>query len=113
MRNYDAPESLVILASASDLLLRATDGMLVDGEACTLPQLEVTYRMHTSLFYIPAYTCFIFVSNENTCFILLFLSRSLLKLCFISSLPYMSLIIFQKCLSMPVTLLNFPSGRDI
>jgi hypothetical protein len=42
MRNLDRPESLVILASASDLLLRATDGMLVDGEACTLPQLEVT-----------------------------------------------------------------------
>ncbi|KAL8159929.1 hypothetical protein V2J09_001466 [Rumex salicifolius] len=41
MRNYDTPESLVILASASDLLLRATDGMLVDGEACTLPQLEL------------------------------------------------------------------------
>lgn len=41
MRNHDSPESLVILASASDLLLRATDGMLVDGEACTLPQLEV------------------------------------------------------------------------
>lgn len=41
MRNHDRPESLVILASASDLLLRATDGMLVDGEACTLPQLEV------------------------------------------------------------------------
>lgn len=41
MRNYDTPESLLILASASDLLLRATDGMLVDGEACTLPQLEL------------------------------------------------------------------------
>lgn len=41
MRNHESPESLVILASASDLLLRATDGMLVDGEACTLPQLEV------------------------------------------------------------------------
>ncbi|XP_043722417.1 protein GIGANTEA [Telopea speciosissima] len=41
MRNYDIPESLVILASASDLLLRATNGMLVDGEACTLPQLEL------------------------------------------------------------------------
>nr|AKX69260.1 protein GIGANTEA [Arabidopsis lyrata subsp. lyrata]AKX69261.1 protein GIGANTEA [Arabidopsis lyrata subsp. lyrata]AKX69271.1 protein GIGANTEA [Arabidopsis lyrata subsp. lyrata]AKX69275.1 protein GIGANTEA [Arabidopsis lyrata subsp. lyrata]AKX69285.1 protein GIGANTEA [Arabidopsis lyrata subsp. lyrata] len=41
MRNHDRPESLVILASASDLLLRATDGMLVDGEACTLPQLEL------------------------------------------------------------------------
>ncbi|KAL0368789.1 UNVERIFIED_CONTAM: protein GIGANTEA [Sesamum calycinum] len=41
MRNHDALESLVILASASDLLLRATDGMLVDGEACTLPQLEL------------------------------------------------------------------------
>ncbi|KAJ6306791.1 hypothetical protein OIU78_021995 [Salix suchowensis] len=37
----DDSESLVILASASDLLLRATDGMLVDGEACTLPQLEL------------------------------------------------------------------------
>lgn len=43
MRNHDRPESLVILASASDLLLRATDGMLVDGEACTLPQLEVLH----------------------------------------------------------------------
>lgn len=41
MRNHDRIESLVIVASASDLLLRATDGMLVDGEACTLPQLEV------------------------------------------------------------------------
>jgi GIGANTEA protein len=41
MRNYDSPESLVIVASASDLLLRATDGVLVDGEACTLPQLEL------------------------------------------------------------------------
>ncbi|XP_050212550.1 protein GIGANTEA isoform X1 [Mercurialis annua] len=41
MRNHDTPESLVILSSASDLLLRATDGMLVDGEACTLPQLEL------------------------------------------------------------------------
>lgn len=47
MRNHDSPEALIILASASDLLLRATDGMLVDGEACTLPQLkllEVTAR---------------------------------------------------------------------
>ncbi|GMJ06908.1 GIGANTEA [Hibiscus trionum] len=41
MRNHDSVESLVIVASASDLLLRATDGMLVDGEACTLPQLEL------------------------------------------------------------------------
>ncbi|GAB4861091.1 hypothetical protein Ancab_036249 [Ancistrocladus abbreviatus] len=41
MRNYDTRESLVIVGSASDLLLRATDGMLVDGEACTLPQLEL------------------------------------------------------------------------
>lgn len=42
MRNHDSPEALMILAGASDILLRATDGMLVDGEACTLPQLEVT-----------------------------------------------------------------------
>ncbi|KAK4253073.1 hypothetical protein QN277_010895 [Acacia crassicarpa] len=41
MRNHERLESLVIVASASDLLLRATDGMLVDGEACTLPQLEL------------------------------------------------------------------------
>nr|BAS25700.1 gentian GIGANTIA homolog [Gentiana triflora] len=41
MRSQIAPESVVILARASDLLLRATDGMLVDGEACTLPQLEL------------------------------------------------------------------------
>lgn len=41
MRKHDTPESLVILTAALDLLLRATDGMLVDGEACTLPQLEV------------------------------------------------------------------------
>ncbi|KAJ7969774.1 Gigantea [Quillaja saponaria] len=41
MRNHDSAESLMIVASASDLLLRATDGMLVDGEACTLPQLEL------------------------------------------------------------------------
>jgi len=42
MRNHDSLESLVVVASASDLLLRATDGMLVDGEACTLPQLKVS-----------------------------------------------------------------------
>ncbi|KAG5128058.1 hypothetical protein JHK82_028893 [Glycine max] len=41
MRNHETAESLVIVASSSDLLLRATDGMLVDGEACTLPQLEL------------------------------------------------------------------------
>ncbi|KAH1206751.1 Protein GIGANTEA [Glycine max] len=41
LRNHDNLESLVIVASASDLLLRATDGMLVDGEACTLPQLKL------------------------------------------------------------------------
>ncbi|XP_068647423.1 protein GIGANTEA-like isoform X2 [Aristolochia californica] len=41
MRNHVSPEALIILASASDLLLRATDGMLIDGEACTLPQLEL------------------------------------------------------------------------
>jgi len=41
MRNHNTPESLVIMSSALDLLLRATDGMLVDGEACTLPQLEL------------------------------------------------------------------------
>ncbi|XP_047170501.1 protein GIGANTEA-like [Vigna umbellata] len=41
MRNHDSLESLVVVASASDLLLRATDGILVDGEACTLPQLKL------------------------------------------------------------------------
>ncbi|XP_049399529.1 protein GIGANTEA-like isoform X1 [Solanum stenotomum] len=41
IRNHDIAESLVILASNPDLLLRATDGMLVDGETCTLPQLEL------------------------------------------------------------------------
>ncbi|XP_031488112.1 protein GIGANTEA isoform X1 [Nymphaea colorata] len=41
LRNHGTPESLMIIASASDLLLRATDGMLIDGEACTLPQLEL------------------------------------------------------------------------
>ncbi|KAL8491478.1 hypothetical protein ACS0TY_023192 [Phlomoides rotata] len=41
MRNHGTPESLVVLSSASDLLLRATDGILVDGEPCTLPQLEL------------------------------------------------------------------------
>ena len=34
MRNHDSPEALIILARASDLLLRARDGMLVDGEMC-------------------------------------------------------------------------------
>ena len=42
MRNHNTPESLVIMGSALDLLLRATDGMLVHGEACSLPQLEVS-----------------------------------------------------------------------
>ncbi|XP_057862401.1 protein GIGANTEA isoform X1 [Cryptomeria japonica] len=41
LRNRNAPEALMVLANASDLLLRATDGMPVDGEACTTPQLEL------------------------------------------------------------------------
>ncbi|WOL08142.1 protein GIGANTEA isoform X2 [Canna indica] len=41
MRNHDSPEALMILAGATNILLRATDGMLIDGEACTLPQLEL------------------------------------------------------------------------
>jgi GIGANTEA protein len=56
MRNHDSPEALIILASASDLLLRATDGMLVDGEACTLPQLEVT-SIHKLSSRIERITC--------------------------------------------------------
>lgn len=53
MRNHESAESLVIVASSSDLLLRATDGMLVDGEACTLPQLEVVYfNIGFSLHYL-------------------------------------------------------------
>lgn len=58
MRNRDSSEALIILASASDLLLRATDGMLVDGETCTLPQLEVISEInHSSKGLI---TCFNF-----------------------------------------------------
>lgn len=57
MRNHDTPESLVIVASASDLLLRATDGMLVDGEACTLPQLEVI--ISGEMTYLPAYNSYL------------------------------------------------------
>lgn len=52
MRKHDTTESLVILSSALDLLLRATDGMLVDGEACTLPQLEVSYNFISLSFII-------------------------------------------------------------
>ncbi|KAH9331279.1 hypothetical protein KI387_003387, partial [Taxus chinensis] len=40
-RHHNAPEALMVLANASDLLLRATDGMLVDGEAYIIPQLEL------------------------------------------------------------------------
>ncbi|KAI3753543.1 hypothetical protein L2E82_25598 [Cichorium intybus] len=40
IRLFGYAESLVILASSLDLRLRATDDMLVDGEACTLSQLE-------------------------------------------------------------------------
>ncbi|XP_010268583.1 PREDICTED: protein GIGANTEA-like isoform X1 [Nelumbo nucifera] len=61
IRNHDNPESLVILASASDLLLRATDGMLVDGEACTLPQLEV-------------------ISQENRCYCFCYEFKALLHM---------------------------------
>ena len=59
MRSHDSPEALIILASASDVLLRATDGMLVDGEACTLPQLEVTIIVATS---ISVFSIFLFLS---------------------------------------------------
>lgn len=52
LRNHGTPESLMIIASASDLLLRATDGMLIDGEACTLPQLEVYFEYRTYNIFI-------------------------------------------------------------
>lgn len=42
--NHNTLEAVIIIASASDLLLRATDGMLVDGETCILPQLEVGFN---------------------------------------------------------------------
>jgi len=45
LRYHNAPEALMVLANASDLLMRATDGMLVDGEACTTPQLELLEAM--------------------------------------------------------------------
>lgn len=45
LRCHNAPEALMVLANASDLLVRATDGMLVDGEACTTPQLELLEAM--------------------------------------------------------------------
>lgn len=45
LRCHNAPEALMVLANASDLLMRATDGMLVDGEACTTPQLELLEAM--------------------------------------------------------------------
>lgn len=60
MRNHDTPEALVILSSASDLLLRATDGMLVDGEACTLPQLEVISERKS----IVTFLCFVLQLNK-------------------------------------------------
>lgn len=82
MRNHEAAESLVILASASDVLLRATDGMLVDGEACTLPQLEVDILLNC-LVNFPLYTvsfcsikrhC-IFLSNACICITHLLVTR--------------------------------------
>lgn len=39
--NQENSQSLMIMATSSDLLLRASDGILVDDEACILPQLEV------------------------------------------------------------------------
>lgn len=41
MNNHESSESLIIMATSSDLLLRATDGIFVDEEACILPQLQV------------------------------------------------------------------------
>ncbi|MFS8024155.1 hypothetical protein Hanom_Chr16g01459901 [Helianthus anomalus] len=57
MRKHDTPESLMILATALDLLLSATDGMFVDGEACTLPQLEL-WKQQLEQFSL-------FLSGEN------------------------------------------------
>lgn len=70
MRNHECPEALIILASASDLLLRATDGLLVDGEVCTLPQLEViseaNYKYNLSI-KVPIYcfNCWIVVNASE------------------------------------------------
>ncbi|KAL1561502.1 protein GIGANTEA-like isoform X2 [Salvia divinorum] len=41
MNSHENMESLMIMASSSELLLRATDGILIDEEASALPQLEV------------------------------------------------------------------------
>lgn len=41
LRLHHAPEALKIVAKHSSTLQRATEGLAVDGEACTMPQLEV------------------------------------------------------------------------
>lgn len=51
MSNHERQEALIILLSASDLPLHTTNGMLVDGEACTLPQVEVKKFLFSSLYY--------------------------------------------------------------
>ncbi|MCO5608286.1 hypothetical protein L7F22_062492 [Adiantum nelumboides] len=41
LRLHDAPEALKIIAAHSSTLALATEGLAVDGEACTIPQLEL------------------------------------------------------------------------
>lgn len=41
LRLHHAPEALKIVAKHSSTLQRATEGLAVDGEACTMPQLEL------------------------------------------------------------------------
>lgn len=41
LRLHHAPEALTVVAKCASTLERATEGLAVDGEACTMPQLEV------------------------------------------------------------------------
>ncbi|KAH7297848.1 hypothetical protein KP509_25G015300 [Ceratopteris richardii] len=41
LRLHNVPEAIKIIAENDDALARATEGLTVDGEACTIPQLEL------------------------------------------------------------------------
>ena len=43
LRLHSAPEALIVVAKHSSIVEQATEGLSVDGEACTMPQLEVIH----------------------------------------------------------------------
>jgi GIGANTEA protein len=66
LRLHSAPEALIVVAKHSSIVEQATEGLSVDGEACTMPQLEVN-NMHVPVQQYSAFHLFYLLMLKLCC----------------------------------------------